>query len=210
MNLFDWISLILICFVGASSPGPSLIIIISSYSQNSLTGGIYCSVGHGLGIFLYAILTTIGLSYFLVSNNQIFYLIKLLGIIFLFLIGFKLITKKSSNDKKNYNFKIKNSFILGLVTSCINPKILLFFIAIFSQFMEKNISLAEKISISILASLIDIFWYLTVICFLNFTLATKIKNNVDNISNFLGVLMILIAIYLSYNLVVEYFDLIRH
>ncbi len=208
MNLFDWISLIFICFVGASSPGPSLIIIISSYSQNSLTGGIYCSVGHGLGIFLYAILTTVGLSYFLVSNNQIFYLIKLLGIMFLFLIGFKLIAKINSNDKKNYNFKINNSFIIGLVTSCINPKILLFFIAIFSQFIEKNISLAEKISISILASLIDIFWYLTVIFFLNFTLATKIKNNVNNISNFLGVIMILISIYLSYNLVVEYFDLI--
>ena len=89
MTLITWVLLASACLAGAASPGPSIALLSKTVMDGGRRAGVIFGLAHGLGIFLYAILTTVGLSYFLVSNNQIFYLIKLLGIMFLFLIGFK-------------------------------------------------------------------------------------------------------------------------
>ena len=49
--------------MGASSPGPSLIVILRHAVADGRSAGINAAVGHGLGIFIYALVSAIGLSF---------------------------------------------------------------------------------------------------------------------------------------------------
>ncbi len=52
--------------MGASSPGPSLIVILRHAVADGRSAGINAAVGHGLGIFIYALVSAIGLSFILI------------------------------------------------------------------------------------------------------------------------------------------------
>ena len=57
MDIFDWLTITLVCFIGAITPGPSLIVIIYITNSKKVISGLLASLGHGLGIFLYALVS---------------------------------------------------------------------------------------------------------------------------------------------------------
>ena len=57
MNIYEWLTIVSICLIGAITPGPSLIIILYITNAKGLLSGITASIGHGFGILLYAILS---------------------------------------------------------------------------------------------------------------------------------------------------------
>ena len=63
MSTFLWIQLIVTCFLGAVSPGPSLLLIVKNSISYGKTNGIITGIAHGLGIFIYAILTILGIAF---------------------------------------------------------------------------------------------------------------------------------------------------
>ena len=174
MSIVDWISIAIACFVGAASPGPSLLIIIYLASSKGVFSGIIFSVGHGIGIFIYALLTALGVKYFFENFPQILFLIKILGILFLFFISMKMILFKERQDETLSKIDLQNynSLTFGILTALINPKVILFFGAIFSQFLKPELDLENKLLISCLASLIDAIWYILVVFLSTLTIST--------------------------------------
>ena len=63
MSTFLWIQLIVTCFLGAVSPGPSLLLIVKNSISYGKTNGIITGIAHGLGIFIYALLTILGIAF---------------------------------------------------------------------------------------------------------------------------------------------------
>ena len=84
MLLNDWVSLAIICTLGAFSPGPSLMVILSLTASKGRKAGYIASIGHGIGIFIYALLSATGLAIMLNTYRQLFVSIQILGAIFLF------------------------------------------------------------------------------------------------------------------------------
>ena len=173
MSIYDWISIAIACFIGAASPGPSLLIIIYVNTTKGMMQAIICSIGHGIGIFIYAILTVLGINYFFINFPNILLLVKILGIIFLLFISVQMIMFKNNTQNLDRFASIDaqkyNSLTLGILTALINPKVILFFGAIFSQFIKVELTLNYKIMISILASSIDAVWYIIVVYISSFT-----------------------------------------
>ena len=62
MLLNEWASLAIICILGAFSPGPSLMVILSLAATNGSKAGYIASIGHGTGIFIYAMLSATDIS----------------------------------------------------------------------------------------------------------------------------------------------------
>ena len=87
MNLHDWGALIIICAVGAISPGPSLLVIISISAKFGRRAGLLSAVGHGTAVFIYAITTALGISLLSSAAIYIFFYVKLAGALLLFWIG---------------------------------------------------------------------------------------------------------------------------
>ena len=62
MSIDVWFQLVIICLLGAMSPGPSLVLVVNNTFVGGKTYGIITSLAHGLGIGIWAFLTAIGVS----------------------------------------------------------------------------------------------------------------------------------------------------
>ena len=69
MNFFVWTQLALVCLLGAMSPGPSLAVVIRNSVAYSRFAGISCSIGHGIGMSIYATIVIIGLGFIIQSYS---------------------------------------------------------------------------------------------------------------------------------------------
>ena len=114
--------------------------------------------------------------------------------------------KFKSHKIKDINYKSNfNDFFLGLTTSLINPKILIFFSSVFSQFIESDYNIETKLTMALLAGIIDAFWYMLVSYSIN---TKKIQNYLklrqSKIFLILGIILLFFSSYLILKSV-EYF-----
>ena len=72
MTYYTWFQLFIICLLGAMSPGPSLALIINNTIKINRFNGIITSIGHGLGVAIYALLAVLGLDILIKSYYNIF------------------------------------------------------------------------------------------------------------------------------------------
>jgi threonine/homoserine/homoserine lactone efflux protein len=123
----------------------------------------------------------LGLGLIIKTNIFIFNSLKILSIIFLIFIGVKSILNKEKINLEKKDIKENTvSFLQGFSISILNPKILVWFIAIYSQFMSMDNELIFNIYLVSIAGMIDACWYIiltlavTTASALNF-FQTKIK-----------------------------------
>ena len=161
MTLITFGQVFIVCLLGAMSPGPSMAVVIHNAIFKGRYNGILTSIGHGLGIAIYATFAVLGLGLIIETNIIIFNSLKILSIVFLIFIGMKSILniEKLNLEKKDVKEKTI-SFLQGFSISILNPKILVWFIAIYSQFMSVNNGLIFNIYLVLIAGIVDAFWYI--------------------------------------------------
>ena len=102
------------------------------------------------------------------------------------------------------------SIFLGLTTSLINPKILIFFTSIFSQFISQDYSIYTKIGMALLAGIIDSTWYILVCYSISIKVVKNyIKSKQKLIFLILGTILIIVSFYLAFK-AIRYFILIAN
>ena len=191
MDINSILILAIVCASGAISPGPSLAVVI----RNTITGGraqgIMTGLGHGIGLTIYAFIAVMGLSSMLIGNQTLFVSVQIAGSFWLIWIGCNMIlSSPKESSKKNVDSR-KRGFVEGFMISFLNPKILVFFVAVFSQFIHKELTNIDRTIIVMVAGVIDTFWYVFVAMLLagsNFI--DKIKKYSVWIDRFTGVLLI--------------------
>ena len=184
------------------SPGPSLALIIEKSINYNRTSGIVASIAHGLGICLYATVTVMVLEYILKNSEIIFFVIQICGSVFLIILGLTFVFKKN-NENQNDTYQIhSNSFAQGFFIAIINPKILIWFTAIYSQFIDINATFLNKTILVLTPSIIDTIWYsLVAILVTGYGLKEILNKNKFVIQKIIGILLILIAFTLIYSLI---------
>ena len=183
--------LALVCASGAISPGPSLAVVI----RNTITGGrlqgIMTGLGHGLGLTIYAFIAVIGLSSMLIGNQILFVCVQIAGSFWLIWIGYNMILFSSKESSKKNVDSRKRGFVEGFMISFLNPKILVFFVAVFSQFIHEGLTRFDSIIIIMVAGIIDTLWYILVAVLLAGTkLIDQLKKNSVYIDRLTGALLI--------------------
>ena len=202
MTFFLWSQFALVCLLGAMSPGPSLALIIRNSINFNRTSGIVASIAHGLGICLYATVTVIVLEFILRNSELIFFVIQICGSLFLIILGLIFVFKKN-NENQIETYQINSSsFTQGFIIAIINPKILIWFTAIYSQFIDINASLLNKTILVLTPSIIDAIWYsLVAILVTGYGLKEILNKKKFIIQKIIGGLLILIAFSLIYSLI---------
>ena len=161
MTLITFGQVFIVCLLGAMSPGPSMAVVIHNAIFKGRYNGILTSIGHGIGIAIYATFAVLGLGLIIETNIFLFNSLKILSIIFLIFIGMKSIFNKEKLNLEKKDIKEKTiSFLQGFSISILNPKILIWFIAIYSQFMSINNELIFNIYLISIAGIVDAFWYI--------------------------------------------------
>ncbi len=203
MSLFNIFQIFFVCLLGAMSPGPSMVVVINNAIFKNRYNGILTSIGHGIGIGIYAFFAVIGVGLIIKTNLIIFNGIKIISIFFLIYMGMKSIFSK---EKLNFNENNKkeglSSFIQGFIISILNPKIFIWFVAIYSQFMSSENDFIFNSYLVLTASIVDAAWYI----FLTFIVTSDIvlsflKNKSTIINRVIGVLFIIISAILLIDII---------
>jgi threonine/homoserine/homoserine lactone efflux protein len=201
MILQDWLYLFIICLLGACSPGPSVVVILGFVFSGGRKSGISASIGHGLGVFGYAILCAFGLGFLIEIYGTFFTVVQFLGAFFLLYLSFiiikgSIVEKKTSHNAINIDSE-KNRFIEGFLIAILNPKIAVFFLSLFSQFLSSEQTHITHLFMAILAGGIDTIVY----CIIVILVSTKgtasfLENYGSKVSLIFGIMLIFLSLSL--------------
>ena len=206
MNNLFWVQFAAICLIGAMSPGPSMALIIRNSIKYGRISGILFSLGHAIGIGIYATVSVLGLQFILINNLFLFNAIQFCGSIFLLILGIFFLRDTAHNLSLENEQKNVNSFMQGFAISILNPKILIWFAAIFSQFIEISSTNFVKLAMVLIASSIDGLWYIILtIVVTGFGLKQFLEHNTNIIQKISGVVLISISIIILHKTLSPYF-----
>lgn len=204
MELHLWLSFVVICLLGALSPGPSLALVIKNTVNGGASTGYATSIAHGLGVGLYAVITAAGVAVIITNTPALFSFIQYAGAAFLLYLGVKsLLSKKSKliteNTEATTNNKI-NGWRDGFLIALFNPKLAIFFIALFSQFLTTESEIEQKIIMTITVGTLDALWY----CAVSFLISrgniiNKLKENSYIVDKITGCFLIGLAVKVIVN-----------
>jgi threonine/homoserine/homoserine lactone efflux protein len=201
MSLSDWLSLTLVCILGAASPGPSLAVILSATQTVGRAGGVAAAIGHGLGVFVYACVAATSLSYVITHHATLFSALQIAGACLLIWLGARLLitsfTPTSAPVVAETSGGMTSSFLSGFAIAAFNPKIAAFFASLFSQFFAEGQPLGLHVGMATLAGLIDVVTYIIfVIALSGQMLRGVLITNLHVFNRALGSLLLLIGISL--------------
>nr|MDT0252009.1 LysE family translocator [Endozoicomonas sp.] len=199
MTTSSWLSLLAICMLGAISPGPSLVAVMKNTIQGSRLHGLVTSLSHALGIGIYAFLVAAGLAVVITESPWLYQLIKYVGSAYLAWIGYKAISASSSlfseNLHVNNSLSLRQAAIDGFLISILNPKIAVFFLALFSQFVTAESTLVTKLLMASMTTLCDGIWYCIVASVAGHgKVLPALKKRATLINRLCGALLILVAL----------------
>ncbi len=206
MELVSWLQIVLVCSLGAMSPGPSLALVLRNTVRGGKSQGILTGIGHGLGMFLYGGLVVLGMSAAMASIPGIEFIFSVLAIMILFWLGAKSLGLKfgTANNQSKPHKEITgySGFVTGFLIALFNPKIAAFFLAIFTPFLNSETLNIEKVIMALTVGGVDAIWYVTVAFILSGpALNTFLKNNLITIERAMGAVLLFIALGLVYGLV---------
>ena len=200
MDIESLLGMSFVCAMGAVSPGPSLVVVL----RNTITGGrmqgIMTGIGHGLGFGIYAFIAVMGLSSVLLANEQLFKLLQVIGALVLIWLAFKLVAHKKLNLSVKYEESGYRGFFEGFMIAFLNPKILVFLVAVFSQFLNTDINNSDRFFMAIIAGAIDTMWYVFVAAILSgTTIVDKLRENTVIIERLIGMVLFMLSILFIVN-----------
>tara|TARA_B110000467_G_C18267563_1_gene450295 strand:+ start:375 stop:989 length:615 start_codon:yes stop_codon:yes gene_type:complete len=204
MSLELWLSLVVICVLGALSPGPSLALVVRNTMLGGHKAGLATAISHGFGVGLYAAIAVTGIGLVIVQSPLIFQIIQYTGAAFLLYLAFNALKSNGSNIDldvvQGQNDKTINGWRDGFLLAFLNPKLAIFFLALFSQFVDVNASISHKLIMIFTVGGLDTIWYCLVVFGLSRgPVLAKLKANSHVIDKVTGVVLILLAVRVVIN-----------
>lgn len=147
--------LLFVVFAGllVVSPGPNGLLIARSVGVSGKPRALFNILGFVSAFYLHGLVSILGLSAILMKSSEIYFIFKLLGAAYLSFIGVKALISAYSLAKQNTETPALNSppthrqyskfqsFLEGLLTNGLNPKVSLFYLAAFPQFIGQSDSM---------------------------------------------------------------------
>lgn len=163
MILATWLTVVTICALGAMSPGPSLAVVLRHTLAGGRSNGLVAALMHGFGIGLYALLCISGLAFIITTSPRLFTAFQWAGAAYLVWLGYRGIRSQPVGEEAVHRTNTSASAARdGFLVVFLNPKIAVFFIALFSQVIGVETSLPARLGYAATAMVIDMAWYLLV------------------------------------------------
>ncbi len=130
-------------------------------------------MGVALGFIGHALISALGLSLLIAKSSAAFAVLQWAGIVYLLWLGFSNIKSGlnlhsvavSVNDKVNNNPAngLVSNFFKGFLTNCLNPKIVLFYLSIFPQFVNPETALSDSLLLGAIHATVVSSWFIVII-----------------------------------------------
>jgi RhtB (resistance to homoserine/threonine) family protein len=161
-----------VAFILTITPGADTMLVLRSVLARGQRAGLVAGLGICSGLFIHATFSALGLSLLLVQSAMAFEVIKLLGAAYLIFLGgqslWQALGKRSdvpvdlSQPATMTTFAERNkkqSFIEGLVSNILNPKVSVFYLAFLPQFINPGDPvLAKSLLLAVIHFVMGIIW----------------------------------------------------
>ena len=160
MSLLQWVSLAGVCLAGAASPGPSLAVVMRASIAAGPGTGLLTAWAHAMAVALYALLTVLGVSAVLAAAPLLFTAVQVAGACYLIYLAAGMLTSSGGpQDEDETVISERRAAVDGFSIAFLNPKLALFMLALFSQFVRPEFALADLALMVATAGVIDGAWY---------------------------------------------------
>lgn len=190
-----------ISFLGMISPGPDFFLILkNSLSYNQKLALMTC-LGVIMAILTHMSYCVAGIAVLITATPWLYNVLRYAGAVYLIWLGIKALMAKASGEtyigksvSKN-EISTKVAFTQGFLCNLLNPKATLFFLAIFTQVLNADSSLMDKLIVAFIIWIEAVFWWPFVV-FIFQTQAVqrryfKIQFFIDKL---LGVILIILGV----------------
>ena len=144
--MFDITSLSLFAlsvFLLSVTPGPDMAYVIGQSIVNGRRAGLLSASGVALGSCTHALASTLGLTAVIAASPLMFSIVKTLGAVYLIWLGAKMLLSTLKKEAPASPAPVtpvarvaaRSLLFKGFITTLTNPKVLLFFISFFPQFV---------------------------------------------------------------------------
>ncbi|SAL24831.1 LysE type translocator protein [Caballeronia peredens] len=127
------------------TPGPDTAYIVGRSVAQGRGAGIVSALGISAGCIVHTLACAFGLTAILAASATAFTVIKIAGAIYLIYLGVRLIFARHDDSAQQVrtNEKVapkslRQLFAQGFVTNVLNPKVVLFFVSFFPQFVAAD------------------------------------------------------------------------
>jgi RhtB (resistance to homoserine/threonine) family protein len=133
-------------FLGAMmAPGPDLMIVLQNALCYSSRSGIYTAAGIAVAACIHMAYCVAGIGLLISKSILLFNLVKFIGAAYLIYMGIMALRSKGksldeSAMRSAATKSDKNAFVNGFITNLFNPKATLFFLALFTQVIDPDMS----------------------------------------------------------------------
>jgi threonine/homoserine/homoserine lactone efflux protein len=146
------------------TPGPATAMVIRSALRGGWRDALLTTLGNSIGVLFWGCASAVGISALVAASEIAFAVLKVGGAIVLVSLGIQTFvrSRRQGHLPKTQDLPVRSvhAFRDGLVTSLANPKLAIFFIALFPQFIPKGDPvLPTALEMSTLIVALDLVWY---------------------------------------------------
>lgn len=168
MDMSNVLAFVAVATLLVVSPGPNGFLVTKTVSLWGQKAG-FANVAGFLGAFyVHGTLSIFGISLLLVQSATAFFVFKMLGAAYLVWIGLKAlksaVSSKSSvnkhvHEKPRTAPSLIGAFLEGFVTNTLNPKVSMFYLAAFPQFMSQGSSAFDAYTLVAAHAMVNFLWF---------------------------------------------------
>lgn len=157
-----------IIFIGMISPGPDFLLVTRNSLIYPRKQALATALGIVMGCLLHATYCILGLALIITKSVILFSTIKYAGACYLLYLGIKCLTSKISDyetayEKTTKQLSVKQAFIDGFLCNALNPKLAVFLLSLFTQFIKIDATFSQKCIVAgVLVIEAAIYWPLLV------------------------------------------------
>jgi len=143
MNIEFCLVYVSVVFIASIIPGPSMLLALTHGIEYGYKKSVFTALGNTMASVIQAIIAISGLSIIFASSGIVFELIRYAGAIYLIYLGIMLFKAPKQNAlhvniKKDKNISASKMFTQAFLIASGNPKAIIFFTALFPQFLSKG------------------------------------------------------------------------
>ena len=126
------------------TPGPDTAYIVARSVAQGRAAGVVSALGIAAGCCVHALFAAFGLTALIAASPLAFAVVQYLGAAYLVWLGLRLVFKRAANDAATAPAEAddlrsaRRLFVQGLLTNLLNPKVVLFFLSFFPQFVRAD------------------------------------------------------------------------
>lgn len=145
------------------TPGAATVLVVHNAARRGRRAALSTTLGNSLGVAVWAVATAVGLAAVVAASAMAFTIVKLCGAAALVYLGIRALLHACEDPAVEAQpRRARSAFRAGLMTSIANPKLAVFFMALFPQFVpdgEPVLPAAVLMAAVIVA--LDLVWYST-------------------------------------------------